>query len=140
MDPAARATNRLHQLVFNVSKGRVGRRMMHVEIVMLTTTGRRSGKSRRSMVGAPIIDDERIVVCASYGGAPNDPQWVLNLRSNPTVELTHRGRTRSMQAREAEGDERDALWARVVIAYRGYETYQAKAQRQIPVIILEPIR
>jgi deazaflavin-dependent oxidoreductase (nitroreductase family) len=139
MDLLARVTNKVHQLIFHASNGRIGDRLMRVEIVMLTTTGRRSGEPRRSMVGAPIVEGDKIVVCASYGGAPNHPQWLLNLRAEPIVELTRLGTTRQMRAREAEGDERNVLWTRVVSFYKNYERYQAKTDRQIPVVVLEPV-
>jgi deazaflavin-dependent oxidoreductase (nitroreductase family) len=139
LDPLAKLTNRVHPAVFAATRGRVGGRMKRVELVMLTTTGRKSGRPRRSMVAAPIIGDDKVVVVGSFGGAPNHPQWVLNLRANPILELTRRGTTRSMRAREADGEEREALWARVVGVQKSFATYQAKTDRQIPVVVLEPV-
>jgi len=91
------------------------------------------------MLTVPIDDGDRVVLVASYGGDDRHPAWFLNLRDDPRVTVTRAGRVQPMRARTAGEEERSELWPRVVGAYRGYEDYQRKTARSIPVVILEPI-
>lgn len=90
------------------------------------------------MLTSPVHDDERVVLVASKGGGDRHPQWYRNLRANPDVEITMDGRTRPMRARTPSAEEKAALWPDIVAAYKGYDSYQKKAHRDIPVVILEP--
>ncbi len=107
-------------------------------MVMLTTTGRRTGRKRRTMLTAPVVDGERVVLVASFGGDDRDPAWFRNLVENPNVILTMAGGDRPMRARVADADERSDLWPRIVATYRGYDAYRRRTSRQIPVVVLEP--
>jgi deazaflavin-dependent oxidoreductase (nitroreductase family) len=108
-------------------------------VVILATTGHRSGRRRRTMLTAPVIDGERVVLVASYGGHSHNPHWFQNLLIHPDVTLTVAGgRERPMRARVAGREERAGLWPRVVGAYPGYERYQEKTDRLIPLVVLEP--
>ena len=138
LDPVARRFNTVHQALFRASRGRLGGRMMGVDLVALTTIGRKSGERRTSMVGAPIIEDDMVVVIASYAAGPTNPQWYFNLLANPAVEILVRSSTRRMVAHEAEGDERAEIWARVTALNGNFEKYQARTERRIPLIVLEP--
>ena len=93
---------------------------------------------RTTMLTTPIHDDDRVVLIASKGGDPRDPQWYRNLAANPDVQLTMKGRTRAMRARTASPTERTALWPDIVAVYKGYDSYQKRAGREIPVVICEP--
>jgi deazaflavin-dependent oxidoreductase (nitroreductase family) len=104
---------------------------------MLTTTGRRTGRPRSTMLTAPILEDRRIVVVASNGGADRDPGWLENVRVAPDVTVLHAGHTRSMRARVASDRERDELWPIVSARYVGYDLYQRSTEREIPLVILE---
>ena len=128
------ATMYRNLLVF--TNGRVGGRLAGMESLILTTIGRRSGEKREVVLSAPICDDEMIVLVASWGGGPKHPQWFLNLQANPEVEVFHRGDTLAMVARIAEGEERAELWRRATAVYPNYDDYQAKTDRQIPVVVL----
>ncbi|MRG60217.1 nitroreductase family deazaflavin-dependent oxidoreductase [Agromyces sp. CFH 90414] len=128
----------LHRLVIRVTGGRLGWRLGRLEVVELHTRGRRSGERRSAMLTAPIVDDDRIVLVASKGGADRHPAWYLNLVADPRVELTTRTGLRPMIARTADADERAALWPRVVRSYAGYRRYQERTARVIPVVICEP--
>lgn len=130
-------STRLHVAVFFGSKGRVFGRAMGMPVVGLVTVGRKTGQRRTTMLTAPIADDERIVLVASFGGDDRHPAWYRNLRANPDVEVLLRGRTRSVHARTATGAEREALWARIVKIHAGYGRYQRRTDRQIPVVVLE---
>ena len=134
-----RTVTGVHRAVFRISRGRVLGRVGGMPVVMLTTTGRRSGRRRRTMLTAPLVDGDRIVLVASYGGHSHNPHWFQNLLIHPEVGLTMGGRReRRMRARVAGREERADLWQRVVAAYPGYGRYQEKTDRRIPLVILEP--
>lgn len=137
-DLVARALTSFHEMVFRASNGRIAGRFSGMPVVRLTTTGRKSGKARTTMLTAPVQDGERIVLVASYGGDDRHPAWFLNLRDHPDVEVMTQGRTLPMRARVATPEEKTELWPRVVAAYRGYGQYQERTTRDIPLVILEP--
>jgi deazaflavin-dependent oxidoreductase (nitroreductase family) len=128
----------IHRAIFRATGGRVGGTGFGMPVLELATVGRRTGRPRRTMLTAPIVEGERLVLVASYGGDDRHPAWFLNLRANPDCEVTMRGRTRAMRARVASPEERAALWPRVTRAYRGYALYQRRTRREIPLVILEP--
>jgi deazaflavin-dependent oxidoreductase (nitroreductase family) len=137
-DAAARFWTGLHEAAFRASNGLLFNRIGGMPVVMLTTTGRRSGRPRTTMLTSPVQDGDRLVLVASYGGDDRHPTWFLNLRANPRVEVLMDGRTRRMRARVAEPEERTVLWPRVTTAYWGYAQYQRQTTREIPLVILEP--
>jgi deazaflavin-dependent oxidoreductase (nitroreductase family) len=137
-DIGARIVTGFHEVVFRVSKGRIGNRGFGMPVLILTTTGRKSGKQRTTMLTSPVQDGDQLVLVASYGGDDRHPTWFLNLRDNPQVEITMDGRARRMRARVATPEEKEKLWPRVVAAYRGYGQYQKRTERDIPLVICEP--
>src|SRR3989442_1393790 len=137
-DLFARVGNVLHRGVVKGTGGRVGGTGFGMPVVILTTTGRKSGKQRTTMLTTPVHDDSRVVLVASYGGDDRNPSWFLNLRDNPDVELEMNGKKRAMRAHVASAEERAALWPRVVDRYKGYGQYQTRTEREIPLVILEP--
>ena len=128
----------IHRAIFNISKGRIFGRAFGMPLIELVTTGRRSGKERATMLSVPIIDGDRLVLVASFGGDDRHPEWYLNLRSNPEVRVTIAGSTRTMIARIATEEERAKLWPRITSVFEGYARYQKRTERPIPVVILEP--
>ena len=138
LDPIAKRFNKLHQAVFRRSKGRLLKRMMGVDLIMLTTTGRKTGQPRITMVGAPIISEELILALATYAAGDRNPQWYYNLLANPEVLVLVNGRERAMIARDAEGEEKARLWKRAVDNGAPLDEYQARTERRIPIVILEP--
>ena len=107
-----------------------------VPTLLLTTTGRRSGKPHLT----PLIygrDGDRYVVVASRGGADHHPEWYLNLRDRPEVQLQVGAERFPARARTASPEEKPALWKLMAGIWPGYDEYQAKTARQIPVVILE---
>ena len=129
----------IHQAIFNISKGRIFGKAFGMPIVELVTTGRRSGKERSTMLSAPIVEGDRLVVVASFGGDDRHPAWYLNLQANPEVRVTIGGSTRrTMIARTATDEERAELWRQIISTFEGYARYQERIDRKIPVIILEP--
>ena len=128
----------IHRAIFNISKGRIFGKAFGMPIVELVTTGRRSGKERSTMLAVPIVDGDRLVLVASFGGDDRHPAWYLNLRANPEVRATIAGSTRTMIARIATEEERAELWPQITSVYEGYARYQKRTDRPIPVVILEP--
>lgn len=107
-----------------------------IPTLILTTTGRRSGQP----ISMPLIYGEengKYVVVASKGGAPAHPGWYLNLSAHPTVEVQVLADKFRATARTATGEERARLWQTMAAIYPPYNAYQAKTQREIPVIVLE---
>lgn len=105
-------------------------------ILLLTTTGRRSGEPRTM----PLIfrpDGERYVVVASKGGAPEHPSWFLNLQEHPEAEVQVRGEQVPVRARVADGEEHDRLWRLMTEVWPDYDGYQQRTDRPIPVVVLE---
>jgi deazaflavin-dependent oxidoreductase (nitroreductase family) len=137
-DAFLRGTNQLHKAVLALSGGRLMSTIGGMPTVELHTTGRKSGRRRSVMLTAPVCEPSRVVLVASKGGDDRDPEWYRNLVANPDVELDVYGTTRPMRARTATDDERAELWPRIVRAYRGYDAYQRRTDRQIPIVIVEP--
>ena len=128
----------IHRAVFNISKGRILGKAFGMPFVELVITGRRSGKKRSTILSVPIVDGERLVVVASFGGDDRHPAWYLNLQANPEVRATIAGSTRTMIARTATEEERVKLWPQITSTFEGYARYQRRTERQIPVVMLEP--
>lgn len=138
-DSGLKLMNRAHQGVLKVSGGRLLTTAFGMPAVTLEVTGRNSGLPRSTMLTAPIMDDEKVVLVASKGGDDRDPEWFKNLLVNPAVTVTviKTGEVRHLRARTASDDEKAALWPQIVAAYKGYAGYQRRTDRQIPVIICE---
>jgi deazaflavin-dependent oxidoreductase (nitroreductase family) len=137
----ARAMTRMisgsHEFWYRLSGGLIGGRFGHLPVLLLTTTGRRSGRKRTTpLVYLP--DGENMVVIASNGGSDRHPEWWLNLRSQPKAEVQVGANARSVIAGVAEGAERERLWREVVELYHGYDEYSRMTDREIPVVVLKP--
>ncbi len=137
-DIASRCVTGLHMSVFSVTNGRLLGRMAGMPVVMLTTTGRKSGRPRATMLTSPLQLGESVVLVASNGGDHRHPRWFLNLRENPDVEIVMEGRHRRMHARVAAPGEMHELWPKVTQVYPRYAEYQKKTTRDIPFVILDP--
>jgi len=135
---ATRYLGLCHRVLYSATGGRIGSHIWGLEILLLTTTGRKSGRARTVPL-CSLRDGESFVVIASYGGLDRSPSWWLNLQHEPraTVRL---GRLRSeVVAREAMHTDRERLWAQVTARAPGYLEYQRRTTRLIPVILLEPV-
>lgn len=107
-----------------------------IPTLLLTTTGRKTGNTGIM----PLIYGEAngaYVIVASKGGAPKHPGWYLNLRANPDVEVQVAADCFAAKARTATGEERAELWKKMAVIYPPYNDYQAKTDREIPVVVLE---
>jgi len=137
-DVGLKTMSQVHRAIVHLSGGRLLGSAFGMPVVELHTVGRKSGLPRSTMLTAPVIDGDRLVLVASKGGDDRDPDWYRNLMAHPEVEVTVDGRRRPMLARRASAAEKAELWPRVVAAYRGYGSYQRRTERDIPVVILEP--
>jgi len=106
------------------------------DALLLTTRGRKSGVLRRTALYYG-MDADRYVLVASNGGSPTHPLWYLNLAANPQVELQVGGERFAAQARTATGEERARLFALMASIFPPYDEYQARAGREIPVVVLD---
>lgn len=129
----------LHRFLYRASGGRIGGRLWGLRVVLLTTTGRRSGK-RRTVPLCSLRDGEDVVVIASYGGLDRPPAWSLNLAAQPNAQLEDGRERRPVVARTASPDERARLWAEVTAKAPGYLDYERRTEREIAVVILQPAR
>ncbi|WP_328892108.1 nitroreductase family deazaflavin-dependent oxidoreductase [Streptomyces sp. NBC_00236] len=123
---------------YESSGGTEGTTMRGMPVIVLTTLGARSGKIRKT----PLMRVEHhgsYAVVASLGGAPRHPVWYHNLTADPRAELQDGPVRRDMTAREVTGDEKALWWERAVEAYPDYADYQEKTDREIPVLVLEPV-
>jgi deazaflavin-dependent oxidoreductase (nitroreductase family) len=122
---------------FRASGGKVGGPFEGAPLLLLHTTGARSGQERVN----PMMyrrDGDRLAVYASKAGADTNPDWFHNLRANPRVTVEIGTETRTVLARIAEPDERERLWSAQKKEYPGFADYETKTKRRIPVVILEP--
>lgn len=135
----SRVVTRLHPHAYRLTGGRgpIGRNF-GVQNVIVTMTGRTTGRTREVPLYA-VPDGDRMVVIGSNAGDDREPAWVGNLRAEPRATLRVGREIRAVRAYEADGDERERLWALAAAAYPGYETYRARTRRRIPVVVLEPL-
>ena len=127
-----------HVFWYQLTGGLVGGSFLERPILLLRTTGRKSG--RRYATPLQFLQDGGdMVLAASNGGSDRHPDWWLNLQANPEAEVQIRLQRRQVTAELAKGKERARLWGRLVEMYSGYQDYQMTAQREIPVVVLRPI-
>jgi deazaflavin-dependent oxidoreductase (nitroreductase family) len=107
-------------------------------LLLLTVQGRKSGLWKRTALICG-EDNGSYLVVASMGGAPKHPVWYLNLQANPEVRLQVKDKTFAATARTATAEEKPALWEKMVAIYPDYADYQLKTDREIPIVILDPV-
>ena len=138
-DRAVRRWSAVHRTVYRLSRGRLGTRLVGNDMLLLTTMGRKSGEAHT----VPLLylsDGETIAVIASFGGRDHHPDWYLNLMADPSVTARTGERELRLIARTATPAERETWWPRAVDAYRDYALYQDRTKRQIPIVLLRPVR
>ncbi|MFI5028957.1 MAG: nitroreductase family deazaflavin-dependent oxidoreductase [Solirubrobacterales bacterium] len=132
-----RWAGKLNTPLYRVSGGRIGGRVNQAPVLLLTTTGRKSGEKRT----APVVyleDGERLVVINTNAGNERVPAWSLNLKADPAAEVEVGRKKRAVSARVAEGEERADLWRRHNEQFGGFNVYEKKLDRRPEVIVLEP--
>lgn len=121
---------------FRANGGKVGGPFAGSPMMLLTTTGAKSGQPRTTPL-VHTMDGDRIVIIASKGGAPTNPDWYRNLVANPTATVEMGTEKFQVRARVAEGEERQRLYDHQAALMPNFAEYQKKTSRQIPVVILE---
>ena len=109
-----------------------------VPVIILTTTGRRTGAIRKSPL-MRVKDGDKYAVVASKGGAPENPVWYLNIKDNPTVQLQDGAEKKTYRAHVAAGSEREEWWGKASAVWPDYNEYQKKTSREIPLLVLTPV-
>ncbi len=133
-----RWTGKLNIPLYRLSGGRIGGHIAKAPVLLLTTTGRKSGQQRT----APVVylgQGENLVVIGSNAGHSRTPAWSLNLQANPDAEVEVGRERRKVRARVAEGEERTDLWRKHNEQYSGFDEYEARTDRDIALFVLEPI-
>ncbi|MFN8638131.1 MAG: nitroreductase family deazaflavin-dependent oxidoreductase [Dehalococcoidia bacterium] len=126
-----------HVALYRLLGGRLVGHLGRAPVLLLTTTGRRSGRTRTT----PLIyqrDGDRLVLIASNGGRPNHPAWWLNLIAHPEGVVEVGSARLGVTARAAESGERERLWSLMTTVYPGYDGYRRKTTRTIDVVVLTP--
>jgi deazaflavin-dependent oxidoreductase (nitroreductase family) len=132
--------NAIHRIALKLTGGRAGWRLLGMPALELTTTGRKSGQPRTVMLTSPLQEGSTVAVVASRGGDDKPPAWYLNLLANPDVQVVYQGGPKQpMRARVADAAERERLWPRITTDHKNYAGYQTKTEREIPVVLLEPV-
>jgi deazaflavin-dependent oxidoreductase (nitroreductase family) len=129
---------RAHRFVYLKSGGRIGARMLWMRMLLLVTTGRKSGREFKTPLLC-IEDGDRFIVVASNAGDRREPSWWLNLQARPEATI-HFARERiRVRWRRADTAEAEALWPKLTESYAHFPQYQKKAGREIPIVILERV-
>lgn len=132
--------NAVHRALLAITFGKIGWSAGGMPVLELTTTGRRSGQPRSVMLTSPVQEGSTLVIVASRGGDDVHPAWYHNLVADPQVEVALGGKAKQpMRARVATPDERARLWPQITAKYRNYAQYQTKTEREIPLVLLEPV-
>jgi F420H(2)-dependent quinone reductase len=128
---------RIHRAFMRLTGGRFGK-VGPMDALLLTTTGRKSGE-RRDVALNYLPDGDSYIVVASYAGEDRDPAWWRNLKADPNAVMRVGGKRLGVRAREADGPERERLWARIVATDPAYNDYQHRTKRRLAVVVLQPI-
>jgi deazaflavin-dependent oxidoreductase (nitroreductase family) len=126
-----------HVRAYRESGGEVGYLWNGAPTLLLTATGRRTGRKLTS----PLIfgrDGDDYLIVASMGGAPRHTSWYLNLQANPEAEIQVKDQTLAVIARTASASEKPRLWKLVTDIWPNYDVYQSRTERDIPVVVLSP--
>src|SRR6516162_1964244 len=128
----------VHSVLYRSSNGVIGGRIANSPVLLLTTTGRRSGK-QRTVPLLYLMDGPNVVLVASNGGAVRHPTWWHNLQTTSEAWIQIKSTRRRVKAEQASTAEKKRLWPRLIAMYPGYKRYQEITDRDIPVVILRSI-
>lgn len=134
-DSTARRLSTLHTVLFRTTGGRIGKRLVNNDMLLLSTIGSTTGK-RHTVPLLYLRDGDDYVIIASWGGRPENPQWYRNLQAQPRTTIQVLGEKIPVTARTANPTERARLWPLILAAYDGYAEYESRTTREIPVVIL----
>jgi len=125
-------------VLYQLTSGKFGGNVQRLRVLLLTTTGRKTGKKRTTPLGY-FEHDGGYVIIASNAGFDTHPAWFHNLSSNPQVTLQVQDRQLAAIAEPADPELRKQLWAKLVELAPGYKAYQKRTTREIPLVILRPV-
>jgi deazaflavin-dependent oxidoreductase (nitroreductase family) len=133
-----RAQWKLHKVMWRISGGRLGNRVVGMPVFELITTGNKSGEPRTILISYLDFDGAPTLF-ATNAGAERDPAWVRNLRANPDATIVRRGHRQAVRARFLDGEERERAWQTAVAANAQYEDYRAAMSRPVPIVALDAV-
>lgn len=128
---------KLNTPLYRMSGGRLGAKVGRAPVLLLTTTGRKSGQQRTAPV-VYLADGDRVAIIDTNAGNERTPAWSLNLKANPDAKVEIGRERRPVRARVAEGEERAELWRKHNEQYSGFDDYAERLNRDISVYVLEP--
>ncbi len=134
---AVRALGKLNVPIYRATRGRLLGTWGRAPVLLLTSTGRRSGQPRTTPV-VYLVEGQRIVLIGSNAGNERPPAWSLNLKADPDCEVQMGGKRRELRARVAQDEERDELWRAMNEQYAGFDDYKQRTTRDIALFVLEP--
>jgi deazaflavin-dependent oxidoreductase (nitroreductase family) len=129
---------KVHPWLYRKSGGRLLGKLAGMDVLLLTTTGAKSGVARTTAL-TYLDASGAYVVIGSFLGEPRHPAWVHNLRAHPHATVQVGARSVAVTGREARGEERARLWAQAVAVQPDYRAYESQTDREIPVVVLEPV-
>jgi len=125
--------------LYKISNGKIGGRIAGLEVLLLTTTGRKTGKKRTTPLGYFKDQQGSYIIIGSNAGFDTHPAWFLNLKRQPHVTIQVKDRQVEVDAEVAEPKTRNQLWAQLIKLAPFYDNYTKKTSREIPVVILQPV-
>ena len=123
--------------LYRLTGGRLGGKFMGFNVLLLTTTGRKSGQARTVPLGR-FDRPGGYVIVASNGGGPSHPAWYFNLKSNPRVTIQVLDKVMPATAEVLAGQERAQAWQQVITTAPSYASYEKRTSREIPLVLLRP--
>ena len=136
VNPLVKLFWRVHPKLYGLSNGRIGGSIMGLPVLLLTTTGRKTGQLRTKALRY-LPQGEDFVVIASNLGQEHHPAWWLNLKAQPNASVQVGKTHHPVQAREAEGEERERIWRTLTDKVPAYDGYRTRTTRRFPVVVLE---
>jgi len=130
---------RVHDAVYRNTNGWIGHRTLGIPSLLLHTVGAKTGTARTASLTYARDGGDYLIV-ASKGGAPQHPGWYRNILANPEVDVQVGTSKMTARARTATGEERARLWEKALEFWPPYADYQRKTEREIPVVVLDPVR
>ena len=132
----ATTMSRLHVWLYRISGGRIGGQMFNVPIVLLTTTGHKSGQQRTTPLLYLDLGNSAYAIVGSYGGADKLPAWAANLLKTPRAQIQIGANVINVTSAVASAQRKAELWPKLVALYPDYQVYQDRTTRDIPVFLL----
>jgi deazaflavin-dependent oxidoreductase (nitroreductase family) len=129
---------KVHKALYQMTGSRIFANLGQMPTLLLTTTGRKSGKSRTNPL-LYVEDGDGFVIVASFAGSPNHPSWYLNLQSDPKATIQIEKRVIPVTATTASPKEKKRLWPQLTAVYADYENYEKETDRDIPVVLLSVV-